>query len=185
MLLNVKKSQFNIKSFQLRVTFVLSYCFIIMTTAIYLNFNGNAETAFHYYRDVFNGKFIGEISRFGDQNPVGLHYPERIKHVELLLPDKMLLVGSDLPENWPYPFQIGTNVFVQLKPINKIQAIEWFEKLSSNGRIFQKMQMASWGSYYGSCRDAFGCCWMIDLPMPKHESVKVNIHGTAHNSLAS
>jgi PhnB protein len=117
-----------------------------MTTAIYLNFNGNAETAFHYYRDVFNGQFIGEISRFGDFGKNGLAYPERIKHVELLLPDNMLLIGSDLPENWPYPYQTGTNVFVQLKPNDKIQAIEWFEKLSSKGRVFQKMQMASWGS---------------------------------------
>jgi len=144
---------------------MLSKCYSYMTTAIYLNFNGVAERAFHYYKDVFNGEFVGEVSRFGDIANQELSFPERIKHIELKLPDNMLLIGSDLPENWPYPFQVGNNVFVQLRPKDKFQALDWFERLSKDGRVFQKMQAAAWGSYYGSCRDSFGCCWMIDFPL--------------------
>ncbi len=61
-------------------------------TNIYLNFPGNTEEAFNFYRSVFGGEFTGGINRFGDMPqmenmpPLDDTTKNMIMHMELNLP---------------------------------------------------------------------------------------------------
>src|SRR5206468_7535523 len=67
----------------------------------YINFNGNAEEAFTFYKSVFGGEF-GQITRFKDiataEFPVGEDDANKIMRVTLSI-GKNLLIANDVPES--------------------------------------------------------------------------------------
>ena len=66
----------------------------------YINFNGNAEEAFTFYKSVFGGEF-GKITRFkdiaGPHSHVGEHEAEKILRITLPIGNTML-IANDVPE---------------------------------------------------------------------------------------
>ncbi|MBY0427223.1 MAG: VOC family protein, partial [Cytophagales bacterium] len=65
----------------------------------HINFNGNAEEAFLFYRSVFGGEFL-QIMRFKDlaseEFPVPAHEADKIMHIALPI-GKNLLMANDVP----------------------------------------------------------------------------------------
>jgi uncharacterized glyoxalase superfamily protein PhnB len=77
----------------------------------YLNFPGNTEEAFEFYRSVFGGEFAGLV-RFRDfpDNPMGVPEEDldRIAHMALPLGEGNLLMGTDVICRGRTTFRWGT-----------------------------------------------------------------------------
>jgi PhnB protein len=66
----------------------------------YLNYNGNAEEAFNFYKSVFGGEFA-KVMRFKDlpnpEFPLGENEGEKIMYIALPI-GKNVLMANDVPE---------------------------------------------------------------------------------------
>ncbi|MCA1589089.1 MAG: VOC family protein [Acidobacteria bacterium] len=133
------------------------------TLSPYLNFHGNAEDAFNFYKSVFGGEFMGGIMRFGDM-PDSENLSEedknKVMHVGLPLGDSWLM-ASDLPESMGKKFTAGNSVQVMISPDSREEADRLFKALSESGKVEMPMADQFWGAYYGEFADKFGVNWMI------------------------
>lgn len=137
------------------------------SVATYLNFPGQTEEAFEFYRSVFGTEYVGEPVRMGavpaDAGSVPDEHRDKIMHVGLPILGGHVLMGTDVLEGMGGGLTMGTNVSIMLQPDTRDEADELFGRLSDGGTNITPMQDMFWGDYYGSCRDRFGVCWMIDV----------------------
>lgn len=134
------------------------------TTNTYLNFNGNCEEAFNFYKSVFGGEFT-YIGRFGEM-PSSEDYtvPEtdknKVMHVSLPIGSSVLM-GSDVGGDWAPSFKQGNNFAVSISAHNKEEADRIFNFLSTDGQITMPLMHTFWGDYFGMLTDKFGVNWMM------------------------
>ena len=130
----------------------------------YLNFNGNTEEAFNFYKSVFGGEFA-MVGRFKDM-PEEYRGPEsewnKIMHISLPIKGGSVLMGSDAPEHMGKVI-VGNNVNISLHPDTKEEADKLFGGLSAGGNVVMPMADAFWGAYFGMFVDKFGIHWMINV----------------------
>lgn len=130
----------------------------------YLNFQGNTEEAFNFYKSVFGGDFIGGISRFND-TPDGDKLPKeeqnKVMHIALPFGKNNMLMATDALESMNQKIKPGNNLYLCISADSKEQADEFFNGLSAGGEIEMDMHDAFWGDYFGMCTDKFGVKWMI------------------------
>ncbi len=71
------------------------------TINTWINFNGNAEEAFNFYKSVFGGEFT-KIVRFKELSSAEFTVPEneadKIMHIALPLGKHNVLIANDVPE---------------------------------------------------------------------------------------
>src|SRR5690606_17816560 len=119
------------------------YCKIIykcenMTTVnIYLNFNGNCEEAFNFYKSVFGGEF-SHIGKFKDMpadggKPVPPEDANKVMHVSLPISKETVLLGSDTGGEWASGFKPGNNFSISITTDSKKEADRLFNGLSAGG----------------------------------------------------
>ncbi len=134
----------------------------------YLNFNGNTEEVFNFYKSVFGGEFK-MLQRFGDM-PGGDQMPEadrnKIMHVNLPV-GKGELMASDVLESQGYPKAEGNNISLSLMADSKDEADRIFMGLSAGGVVEMPLQDTFWGAYFGMFSDKFGIRWMVNYDYPK------------------
>jgi PhnB protein len=144
---------------------------VIMETKLnpYLNFDGNCEAAFNYYKKVFGGEFAGQgIMRFGqmpecdEMPPLAEEHKNRVMHVSLPIGNELLMGSDIMPGFGSGPFQFGDSIYVSIHPESKEEADRLFKELSEGGSIEMPLEEMFWGDYFGSCRDQFGIQWMIN-----------------------
>jgi uncharacterized glyoxalase superfamily protein PhnB/uncharacterized protein YndB with AHSA1/START domain len=134
----------------------------------YLNFPGNTEEAFTFYRKVFKSEFINGIQRFGelpaDPNhpPMAEEVKKMVLHVELPILGGHILMGTYAPKEMGFTVTNGNNMHIQIEPDSREEAKRLFDELSVGGKIEQPIQDMFWGAYYGSFQDKFGINWMIN-----------------------
>lgn len=137
-----------------------------MTTVnIYLNFNGNCEEAFNFYKSVFGGEF-GYVGRFKEMPPVeGKPLSEeegnRIMHISLPISKETCLMGSDTGGEWAPGHTPGNNFTISVNTTTKEEADRIFNGLAAGGRITMPLGDTFWGDYFGMCEDKFGINWMM------------------------
>lgn len=138
-------------------------------TSTYLNFPGNTEAAFNFYRTVFGGDFTGGgIARFSDIPPMkdAPPMPESDKnlvmHVELPIVGGHMLMGTDAPESMGFKVKFGNNIYINIEPDSRTETQRLFHALSEGGKIEMALQEMFWGAYFGSCTDKFGVQWMFN-----------------------
>ena len=131
----------------------------------YINFNGNAEEAFNFYKSVFGGEFK-QVSRFkdlaGPEFPVAPHEAEKIMHISLPI-GANLLMGNDVPESMGRTNENENRSKISIKCESKEEADKFFTGLSAGGTVEFPMGTSPWGSYFGMFRDKYGIEWMIDF----------------------
>jgi PhnB protein len=135
-----------------------------MKVNTYLNFLGNTEEAFNFYRAAFGGEFK-TIVRFKDMDPEGKMPDEdrdKVMHIALELGNGDLLMGTDALESFGHKISFGNNFYIMLEVSSEAEADEIFNKLSEGGKIEQPLAPAPWGAYFGSFADKFGVQWMVD-----------------------
>lgn len=142
-------------------------------TSTYLNFNGNTEEAFHFYRSVFKTEFVGPIHRMGGapsapgQPPLSDKDKNLVMHVELPITGGHALMGTDAVESMGHTVTFGNNFSIALEPESRAEADRLFAGLSQGGKVQMPMQDMFWGAYWGSFVDRFGVSWMISVPNAK------------------
>lgn len=129
----------------------------------YLNFPGNTEEAFEYYRSVFGGEFLG-VLRFRDFGDNGMGVPEadldKIANIALPLGGGVVLMGTDVLDGWP-PVTQGNNFYITLETDTGDEADTLYAALSDGGRSDMPLQPTEWAEKYGTCTDRFGVQWMV------------------------
>ena len=135
----------------------------------YINFNGNAEEAFNFYKSVFGGEFV-MIMRFGDMPNSNIPKTEnnKIMHIALPIGKHSILMGNDTPESMGKHNENENRSKISISAESKEEADNIFNGLSAGGQIEMPIQDSPWGSYFGMFRDKFGFEWMIDFD-PKYK----------------
>jgi PhnB protein len=135
----------------------------------YLNFNGNTEEAFNFYKSVFGGDFI-TLQRFKDTPEGGDLSPadgEKIMHVSLPIGKGNILMATDAMESMGQKLIVGNHFYLSLEADSKEEADKLYNGLSDGGKIEQPLQDAFWGAYFGMFADKFGVKWMINFTYKK------------------
>lgn len=135
-----------------------------------INFNGNAEEAFLFYKSVFGGEFK-TISRFGDmQNP---NIPEsennKIMHIALSI-GKNVLMGNDVPAFMGFVNENENRSKIAISTESKEEADKIYNALSVGGQIEMPIADSPWGSYFAMFRDKYGIEWTVDFD-PNYETL--------------
>ena len=138
------------------------------TVSTYLNFPGNTEEAFTFYKSVFGNEFAGNgIMRMGDVPPQegqpapGEAEKELVLHVALPILGEHLLMGTDVPASMG-TVTPGNNVSICLGPDSREEADRLFAALAEGGTVEMPLADQFWGDYFGSLVDRFGVQWMIN-----------------------
>ena len=136
------------------------------TTNTYLNFNGNCEEAFTFYRSVFGGEF-DYIGRFGDMpEDENFKVPEgdkkKVMHISLPIGGSILM-GSDCGSEWAPGFVQGNNFSVSVTAQSKEEADRLFNGLAAGGKVNMALDHTFWGDYFGMLTDKFGINWMMSF----------------------
>ena len=129
----------------------------------HINFNGNAEEAFHFYKSVFGGAFA-KIIRFKDisnsEYPVSENEANKIMHIALPI-GKNILMGNDVPESMGRVNENENRSKISISAESREEADTLFSRLSAGGTIEVPLIDSPWGSYFGMFRDQFGIEWMV------------------------
>ena len=136
-----------------------------MTTNPYLNFDGNAEEAFRFYKSGFGGDFA-LLVRFKDMGggPPGATAAEmeRIAHVSLPLGSSGMLMASDILPSAGHELAVGNNFYVSLHPDSAAEAQRLFDGLSAGGKVDMPLGPTPWAEKFSSFTDRFGVQWMVN-----------------------
>lgn len=135
--------------------------------SIYLNFQGNTEEAFNFYKDVFKTQFIGPLMRMGDvpapegMPPLSEQDAKSVMHVCLPILGGTNIMGTDMLESMGHKLVVGNNTTINLEPDSKEEADRLYEALSQGATDCAPMRQEFWG-YWGCCLDRFGIRWMFN-----------------------
>lgn len=131
----------------------------------HVNFNGNAEEAFNFYRSVFGGEFT-KIIRFKDLATAGFNISEKeenkIMHIELPI-GKSKLMANDVPEFMGRTNENENRSKIVITAESKEEADKLFNGLAAGGQIEGPIGDSPWGSYFGMFRDKYGIEWMVEF----------------------
>jgi uncharacterized glyoxalase superfamily protein PhnB/uncharacterized protein YndB with AHSA1/START domain len=141
----------------------------IARVTTYLNFPGNTEDAFNFYKKVFRSEFSGEgIRRFSEipamegQPPLSEEDKKLILHVELPILGGHVLMATDAPASMGFTLTPGNNMHINLEPETREETKRLYDALSEGGNVTMELQDMFWGAYYGSCTDKYGINWMFN-----------------------
>lgn len=131
----------------------------------HINFNGNAEEAFTFYKSVFGGEFT-TVMRFKDLSdtefPVAEKDANKIMHIALPI-GSSILMANDVPESMGRTNENENRSKIVISVESKEEADKLFNGLSKGGKIEMPITDSPWGSYFGMFRDKYGIEWMVDF----------------------
>lgn len=133
----------------------------------YLNFMGNTEEAFEFYRKVFGTEFLAPIQRMGDVPGMGEQLADDEKnlvmHVELPILGGHVIMATDMIPSSGHELRVGNNTTLNLEPDSLEETQRLYDALSEGGSDGSGLQQMFWGATWGSCLDRFGIRWMFNF----------------------
>ncbi|MFN8593568.1 MAG: VOC family protein [Thermomicrobiales bacterium] len=132
----------------------------------WINFNGNAEEAFAFYKSVFGGEFT-RIIRFKDIAGPGFSVSdedaEKIMLIALPIGRENVLMANDVPSflGTVNEQENRSKILVSVESREEADAI--FTGLSAGGQVEAPIGESSWGTYFGMFRDKYGIEWMVEF----------------------
>jgi PhnB protein len=131
----------------------------------HINFNGNAEEAFNFYKSVFGGEFT-KIIRFKDISSPEYQATEndanKIMHIALPI-GQNILMANDVPEFMGQVNENENRSKISISAESREEANKLFSGLSAGGNIEVPIDDSSSGSCFGMFRDKFGIEWMVNF----------------------
>ncbi len=135
------------------------------TINTWINFNGNAEEAFTFYKSVFGGEFT-KIVRFKDiasaEFPVDQKEEKKLMHISLPIGKSTMLIANDVPEVLGRVNEKENRSKILVSAESKEEADRLFIGLSAGGEVEGPMGDSPWNSYAGMFRDKYGIEWIIE-----------------------
>ena len=136
----------------------------------YINFNGNAEEAFTFYKSVFGGEF-GKIVRLKAIASAEFQVSEEDanKILQITLPiGPTVLMANDVPSFMGKVNERENRSKITVFAESREEADKLFNGLSQGGEVEMPMGESPWGTYVAMFRDKYGIEWMIEFD-PKKE----------------
>ncbi len=136
------------------------------TINTWINFNGNAEEAFTFYKSVFGGDFT-KIIRFKDlassEFPVVENEANKIMTIALPIGKHNVLIANDVPEFMGRVNENENRSKIVLSAESREEADQIFNGLSEGGAIEGLIGDSPWGTYAGMFRDKYGIEWIVEF----------------------
>jgi len=130
----------------------------------HINFNGNAEEAFQFYRSVFGGEF-SKIMRFRDiaseEFPVAEKEADKIMLIALPIGNN-LLMANDVPESMGRTNENENRSKISVSAESREEAFNLYNGLSADGQVEVPMDEDSTDSCFAMFRDKYGIEWMVE-----------------------
>jgi len=140
-----------------------------MTLIPYLHFEGHAEEAMNFYKNIFDGE-ITMVSRYGDAPmPVDEDWKNKLMHGRLKFDNNMIFI-SDGPKNYKSSKDGNIQLSVEVPDENKIDEV--FNKMAEGGQVTMPLANQFWGAKFGMLKDKFGIGWMFNCEFKKEEVQK-------------
>ena len=132
----------------------------------WINFNGNAEEAFIFYKSVFGGEFT-KIIRFKDletaEFPVAENEANKIMYISLPIGKHNLLIANDVPEFMGRVNERENRSKISVSAETREEADKIFNQLSVGGDVEGPIEEGLWGTYAGMFRDKYGIEWIVEF----------------------
>ena len=132
----------------------------------HMNFNGNAEEAFTFYKSVFGGAFT-KVIRFGDlasaEFPVAEKEANKIMTIALPIGKHNVLMANDVPEFMGRVNENENRSKIVVSAESKEEADQIFNGLSAGGDVEGSIGDSPWGTYAGMFRDKYGIEWIVEF----------------------
>jgi PhnB protein len=132
----------------------------------WINFNGNAEEAFNFYKSVFGGDFA-KITRFkdlaGPEFQVAEQEADKIMQIILPIGNGNMLIGNDVPEFMGKVNEQENRSKIHVAAESKEEAERIFNELSVGGQVEGPFGESPWGTYAAMFRDKYGIEWIVEF----------------------
>jgi PhnB protein len=132
----------------------------------WINFNGNAEEAFTFYKSVFGGEFT-KIVRFKDLASAEFQVPEneaeKIMYIALPLGKNNVLLANEVPEFMGRVSEAENRSKIAVSAESREEADKIFSGLSAGGDVEGPIGEGPWGTYAGMFRDKYGIEWIVEF----------------------
>jgi len=132
----------------------------------WINFNGNAEEAFTFYKSVFGGEF-SKIVRFKDLSsaefPVPKNEENKIMRIALPVGKHNLLLANDVPEFMGRVSENENRSKISVSADSREEAVKIFNGLSAGGSVEGPIGDTPWGTFAGMFRDKYGIEWIVEF----------------------
>jgi PhnB protein len=130
----------------------------------YINFNGNAEEAFNFYKSVFGGEFT-TIVRFkdlaSDEFPVPEAEAEKIMRIVLPV-GPTTLIANDVPAAMGRVSETENRSKIAIATEDRAEAERIFAGLSEGAAVEMPLGDSPWGTYFAMFRDKYGIEWTVE-----------------------
>ena len=135
----------------------------------HINFNGNAEEAFNFYKAAFGGEFT-TIIRFKDiasaEFPVPDEEANKIMNIALRIGPNTL-IGNDVPAFMGKVNENENRSKISVSAESKEEADKLFNALSAGGSVEVPFDDIAGGNYFAMFRDKYGIEWIVDFSPKK------------------
>ena len=132
----------------------------------WINFNGNAEEAFTFYKSVFGGEFK-TIVRFNDtasaEFPVAADDANKIMHIALPIGKNNVLIANDVPGFLERVDENENRSKIAVSADSREEADKIFNGLSAGGTVEMPIDDSPWGTYASMFRDKYGIEWIVEF----------------------
>lgn len=135
----------------------------------YLNFMGNTEEAFNFYKSVFGGEFtmLQRMKDTPESDKLSEKEKNMIMHVSLPIGKGNVLMGTDMLESMGHQMNRGNNISLSISTESEEETEKLFNGLSAGGVVGMPLAKMFWGAYFGMCTDKFGIQWMVNFDFKK------------------
>jgi len=132
----------------------------------WINFNGNAQEAFNFYKSVFGGEFT-KIIRFKDLASAEFQVAEseenKIMYIGLPIGKHNVLIANDVPDFAGKVNENENRSKIYASAENREEADKIFNGLSAGGEVEGPIGDSPWGTYAGMFRDKYGIEWIVEF----------------------
>lgn len=132
----------------------------------WINFNGNAEEAFTFYKSVFGGEFT-RIIRFKDLASAEFQVPaneeNKIMTIALPIGKHNVLLANDVPQFMGKVSENENRSKIAVSAESREEADKVFNGLSAGGAVEGPIGDSPWGTYAGMFRDKYGIEWIVEF----------------------
>ena len=135
------------------------------TISPWINFNGNAEEAFDFYKSVFGGEFT-KVIRFkdiaSDEFPVSEEDAEKIMNITLTMGSTHSLIGNDVPAFMGKVNENENRSKIHIDTESKEEAKKIFAGLSGGGQVEVPVDDSA-EEIFAMFRDKYGIEWIVEF----------------------